>query len=391
MQTVKSAFDPRNNAMGFLRWMLALMVILSHAGPVAGFFGGKDLGTQWSTEQSFGGVALCGFFFISGYLITGSKRRVSSIWRFFWHRFLRIFPGWFAVLLVTAFVCAPLAWFHIHGNWDGYWNASSESPWTYFSSNFTLVLRQLNIANMGHDLQLYTQHGILDWNGSAWTLSFEFVAYIMVGVLGLFGALANRMFAGVVAGIILALTTLQWLGSNVAHIWSGFGDVRVLLLFAPFAFGMLFALFPERIAIDDRLAALLALVAAVTYVKHGWLLIGQYAFCYLLMWFAIRARLLYKWDRYGDFSYGLYVIGWPALLLATYFGLQHMGWFVFFPVVLIGSHLYAFVSWHLIEKEALSLKSWMPRWLDHLLKWSTARFKPLRERAQRHLVVTKDV
>ena len=61
MTSLSTAFDPRNNAIGFLRWLMAFMVIFSHAGPIAGFYGGKDLGTQWSTEQSLGGVAVCGF------------------------------------------------------------------------------------------------------------------------------------------------------------------------------------------------------------------------------------------------------------------------------------------------------------------------------------------
>lgn len=388
MTDLGRAFDPRRNAIGFLRWFLAFLVIFSHAGPIAGFYGGKDLGTQWSSEQSFGGVAVCGFFFLSGFLISRSKMGRTTTVRFFWHRFLRIYPGWFLALLVTAFVFAPIAWFHEKGTWAGFWDATSESPLTYFSSNFTLILRQLNIAGMGTDLPLYRDHGILDWNGSAWTLAFEFGAYIFVAALGIFGALSNRIAGGIVSGVIIALAMMQWLSiGNLGALFPFLGDFRVLLLLAPFAWGVLFNLFKDKIPIDDRLAVACALIAGLTYAKGGWLAFGQYAFCYFLIWFAVRVPIT-RWDRYGDLSYGIYIIGWPLMVLATYFHLEERGLLVYHAVVIVGVHIYAFLSWHLIERPALALKNWTPRWLD----WIGARTYDVRERvhrrAMRHLVLT---
>ena len=82
MSTLAARFDPRNNSIGFLRWLLAFAVIFSHAGPIAGFYGGKDLGTQWSDEQSLGGVAVCGFFFLPvllGFLVSVSSYVFPSL------------------------------------------------------------------------------------------------------------------------------------------------------------------------------------------------------------------------------------------------------------------------------------------------------------------------
>lgn len=380
MTSLKSIFDPRNNSIGFLRWLMALMVIFSHAGPIAGFYGGKDLGTQWSEEQSFGGVAVCGFFFLSGFLITRSKLGPVSTPRFFWHRVLRIFPGWFFALLVTAFALAPIAWFAERGTWDGFWNSTYESPLTYFSSNFTLVLGQANIAGMGLNVPLYDTHALQDWNGSAWTLMYEFIAYILVGVLGVVGALANRIVGGIVATAVIALATAQWMGiGNLPGLWDGFADIRVLLLAAPFAFGMIFALFADKIPIDDRLGVICAVIAAWTYVTHGWLVFGQYAFAYALIWFAVRFTFLKNWDRRGDFSYGLYIIGWPLMLFVTYFGVEEWGWFAYHAIVIVGCHLYAYLSWHLVEYPAMSLKRWTPRWM----RAAGEALRPRRERMQR--------
>lgn len=368
MTSLKESFDPRSNSIGFLRWALAFVVIFSHAGPLAGFYGGHDLGTQWSTEQSFGGVAVAGFFFLSGFLITKSKMGRASTPRYFWRRIMRIFPGFFLVLIVTAYILAPIAWMREAGTMDGFWDAAVDSPLTYFSNNMWLPLNQHSIAGMGTTIPFYTIHGGFEWNGSAWTLAFEFGCYILVAVLGVMGALAHRMIAGIVSVGIILLATMQWLGmGNIGSLTSAFTDYRVLLLYAPFAFGILFALFGEKIPIDNRLAIACVVVAGYTYAKGGWLVVGQYAFCYVLIWFAIKVKFLKNWDKHGDFSYGIYIIAWPLMQFAAYFGLQDAGWLVYHLVIVVGCHAYAYLSWHLIERPALQLKDWTPKWLEKLL------------------------
>lgn len=368
MITLKDAFNPRSNSIGFLRWFLAFVVIFSHAGPLAGFYGGHDLGTQFSTEQSLGGVAVAGFFFLSGYLITKSRMGRSSTLRFFWRRIMRIFPAWFLVLLVTAFVLAPIAYNQEFGTLDGFWNATTDSPLTYFSNNMWLPLIQHNIAGMGNTIPFFTIHGGYEWNGSAWTLAFEFTAYILVGVLGMVGALSHRIVGTIIAVGIIGMAMLQWFGvGTLTNLAPVFGDYRFLLLMAPFAFGMLFALWDDKIMIDNRLAIVLGLIAVWTYGKGGWLVFGQYAFCYVIMWFSIKVQFLRNWDKHGDFSYGIYIIAWPLMQFSAYFGLEKAGWLVYHLVIVAACHVYAYLSWHLIERPALQLKDWTPGWGTWLL------------------------
>ncbi len=377
--TLAQAFNPRANSIGFVRWLMAFMVIFSHAGPLAGFYGGQDLGTQFSTEQSLGGVAVCGFFFLSGFLISKSRMGSASTPRFFWRRIMRIIPAWWVTLLVVAFVFGPIAWIREAGTIDGYFNAVIDNPLTYFVNNMFLILNQPSIAGMGTSIPFYTLHGGFEWNGSAWTLAFEFAAYIVVGVLGMVGALRHRIVGGVVAVIIITFATFQWLRVGELNQASFvFSDFRLLLLLAPFAFGMLFALFGDKIPLDDRLAVAAITIALFTYAKGGWLVFGQYAFCYFLIWFAIRATKLQRWEKFGDFSYGIYIIAWPLMQFAAYFGLQNQGWIVYHLVIVIGCHIYAFLSWHLIEKPAMSLKNWTPRWVT----WIYAKLDPLFERVR---------
>lgn len=380
--TLNQAFDPRSNSIGFLRWLLAFAVIFSHAGPLAGFYGGHDLGLQLSTEQSLGGVAVAGFFFVSGFLITRSRMGRSTVFRYFWRRVLRIFPAFWAALLVTAFVFGPIAWRVSTGSFQGYFGAKTESPLTYVPNNMFLALNQRNLAGMGDQLPYAQTHGARDWNGSAWTLIYEFKGYILIALLGLFGFLAYRWLAASVAMFIIFINFMVWSGAgSVLSLSEKFGNIFNFMFLAPFAFGILFSLFGDRIRIDDRVAVAAAGMAGGTYAWGGWNIWGQFAFCYVLMWCAVRLPLR-NWEKHGDLSYGIYIFAWPTMTLAAFFGVHQWGWLPYHLVIVIAVHAVAYVSWHVIESPAMSLKNWTPRWMAALI----ARGAPTVERVKRTLV-----
>ena len=368
VRTVASGFSSRANSIGFFRWLLAFSVIFSHAGPLAGFYGQRDLGTQISDEQSLGGVAVAGFFFFSGFLISRSRARTGVV-RYFWRRCLRILPAFWCALLLTAFVLAPIAWVREQGDLSDYWSAPADSPFTYFAQNMFLVLNQRNIAGMGTSLP-FADLGGYDWNGSAWTLQYEFKAYILVGLLGLVGYAASRWLSTVAALTIIVFNALVWsghvaLGELGGPLAAPFGhpfltDAFNPMLLAPFAFGMLFATWGRFVPVHWGLAVVGLGVAAVTYDLGGWNVGGQFGLLYFLMWAAIAWTPLQHWERFGDFSYGVYIFAWPLMQFVSYFGLEKAGMLAYFAVIVAGVHLIAFCSWHLIEKPAMSLKDWSP-------------------------------
>jgi peptidoglycan/LPS O-acetylase OafA/YrhL len=300
--------------------------------------------------------------------------------RYFWRRCLRIMPAFWLALLVTAFVFGPIAWLKEHGSIDGYWNAPSDSPLTYVWQNMFLGLDQRNIAGMGTSLP-YADLGGYDWNGSAWTLQYEFKAYIMVGILGIVGYAASRWLSTVAAVVIIAFNALLWSGSIAPATWTNWlvspdGHLHAFLsdpfnamLLAPFAFGMLFALWGKYVPLHWGLA-LVALGAAVaTYDLGGWNVWGQFGLLYFLMWAAIAWTKLQNWEKYGDFSYGIYIFGWPLMQFCSYFGLHDAGMLVYFAVIAVAAHVVGFCSWHLIEKPAMSLKDWSPAPLFSAAPW----------------------
>jgi peptidoglycan/LPS O-acetylase OafA/YrhL len=65
-----------------------------------------------------------------------------------------------------------------------------------------------------------------------------------------------------------------------------------------------------------------------------------------------------QWESWvgGDYSYGLYLYGYPTAQLAAFLGLQQWGYPTFFAVNLAAAAACAVISWHGLEKPALNLK-----------------------------------
>jgi peptidoglycan/LPS O-acetylase OafA/YrhL len=96
------------NAFDVLRVLFALFVFISHSY----FLTGRDIFEPVNVlskgQTSLADIGVMGFFSLSGYLITSSFDRSSNSFRFIYNRVLRIFPGFWVCLIVTAFVIAPL-------------------------------------------------------------------------------------------------------------------------------------------------------------------------------------------------------------------------------------------------------------------------------------------
>jgi peptidoglycan/LPS O-acetylase OafA/YrhL len=385
--TVASEFSGRSNCIGFFRWFFAFVVIFDHLGPLAGYFDGEHfMGVEPSTEQSIGGIAVAGFFFFSGFLITKSRRSLP-VGRFFWHRLLRIFPAIWLALVLVAFVIAPIGWVKDKGSISGYWSADVDSPFTYVFQNMFLMLDQRNIAGMGESLPYFEASGGGDQNGSAWTLQYEFKAYLMVGLVGLIGWALGRYVLSAIAVSIITLNALLWTGHIQPATWFG-GDLAYVfghefladpfnfMLLSPYAFGILLACWSDKVPITWWLA-LAGLVLGVASFTQGywgsvdlgvvtidqgyWNAFGQFGIMYVFMWSAVRLRWLFPWERkFGDLSYGTYILAWPLMQLACYYGLNDQPVLLYLAVIISTVTLYALFSWHVIEKPALSLKDWTP-------------------------------
>ena len=246
--TLGTSFDPRHNSLNFLRLILASAVIFSHGISLGGY------GTENIIHKTtLGTVAVYGFFGISGYLIAGSASHVKAI-RYLWQRFLRIFPAFWVCLIVTAFGFGLVAWFHgqHHGGVSSYLREPG-GPLGYLGHNFWLRMDQQDILGTLRGVPYFPI-----WNGSLWTLSFEFLCYLLVGLLALIGLLKHRWtIVGLVAGVWVAEIVIASVPDlNVHFDYLHNPDVAKLLVLVPvFLAGSLLFLYRDRVP-DSRLLAL---------------------------------------------------------------------------------------------------------------------------------------
>jgi peptidoglycan/LPS O-acetylase OafA/YrhL len=357
--SLADAFDPRANSVNALRLFLAGLVLVSHTlklhggeDPIGRFTGGfVDLGT----------MAVDGFFALSGFLIVGSHLASPSTGRYLWRRALRILPGFWVCLLVTAFVLLPIAQLLQHGTLAGFPLTGEASALSYVTHNAALFVRQFEVTGL---------LGGEAVNGSLYTLFYEFLCYLGIAALGAAGLLRRGAVPLlVVAGLLWAFALWQFLdgGSLVG---------RSSTLEIALRFGIMFVAgaLAHRVAgvlplgpVGGVLATVLLVWAVALAVLVGedprgtlaYAVLAPPAVAYLVLLAGSSPRLRRIGSR-RDLSYGLYVYAWPVQVLLLLAGAA--AW----PVLLYGAAslgavlLLAWASWTWVEAPALRLKSWSP-------------------------------
>jgi peptidoglycan/LPS O-acetylase OafA/YrhL len=353
------------NGMGALRLLMAVAVIFSHAPGLAS--GGDYPGIHFSRGQtSLGPMAVCGFFVLSGLLITRSARRLS-LGRFMWHRVLRIMPAFWFCLLVTAFVVAPILAHHEHMSMSTLFSHPL-GPVNYLLSNWGLGIQQWGIA----DLLSKNVHPFA-MNGSLWSLGLEMLCYLTVAALAAVGILKRArwfvlvlMLAAYVHLVVLALDYPQLQApfyAPVGKVWTlpliGWisADQLIPLMFI-FGLGATAELYRERVPINTPLA-IVALVTVVATARYGaFVIIGVPAFAYLVLWCAMRAPgPITRIGSRADLSYGIYIYGYIAQQCLTAFGWNRWGLTAYNTITVVLTVVASAFSWYVVEKPALKLKN----------------------------------
>ncbi|MDG4781567.1 acyltransferase [Micromonospora sp. WMMD961] len=374
--TLADLLSGRSNGIGLIRLCLAVGVVLSHSKPLG--FGANDLGYHLTGRQTnVGTMAVYGFFVLSGLLITRSARRTGLI-RYAWHRALRIFPGLWVCLLITALVVAPLVALREHGSTTGFFDNAWEpgGPLAYLQANWWTGVRQYGIHDLLRDTTPWGDKSNSSvFNGALWSLKYEMFCYVVVGVLAATAVLRNARRFVLFLTVALYLSILhdwvssgQFSGPVSTASWSfnsplvgGMSFHYIVYLGFLFAFGATLDLYRERVPINDALGIGSAVALGLSLLFGGFFAIGLPAFAYLLVWLSVRMPRQLHWvGRKNDYSYGIYIYGFVFQQVMASLGWSRWGYVPFAAMSVAAAFAAAFLSWKLVERPALRLKDWTP-------------------------------
>lgn len=343
--TLEQAMSAKGDNLLLLRLIAASAVIYGHSYAICGIGGAMDhisrLGIGYALYS--GSIAVQVFFAISGFLVTGAWLRRPDLGFFLRSRALRIVPAYLACLLVTTLVIGTAVTELPREQY-----LAAPDTWRYIWKNITFPI------DMVWTLPgVFASHPLPNTvNGSLWTLVVEVRVYVWLALLGVLGVLDTRerfiCAAALLAAALYAPFVLPMMPMDEFLRLGGF-----------FLAGSAFYRFRDLVPFHGAFVPLLAVAAALAHGSDWFMPLYGLTLCYAVFWFAYGPRFLLGFNRFGDYSYGVYLWGFPiqqlvanALPVPTPTRIT----LIALPLAVAAGAL----SWHLVEKPLLRFKRRTP-------------------------------
>ena len=337
--------DSRDNNFNLLRFGAATAVFISHCPTIAG-----DGIVPVLTLLAY--VAVNSFFIISGFLVSKSLARRRNVFSFVRARALRIYPALLLAVAYTVFVGAIF----------------SDLPTAQFLSNDLTQAYWLKNASQLIWPIPEVLPGLAGWgtiNAPLWTLPFELHMYLLLLLFGTVGLLLSGWVQKVfwtICFILLAIATGLYV-ADYAYNYNGYGlgHYRNYIRFiAMFGLGVAAFALRNRIVLNHRYFVIILIsIALASPLRILFVAIAYTMLAYVLLYLAyIPAGILRKFNQLGDYSYAIYIFGYPTQKAVMQF-LPEINAIQLFLIAFSITLLIAIISWHFIERPALSLKQ---RW-----------------------------
>jgi peptidoglycan/LPS O-acetylase OafA/YrhL len=348
----------RANNFGALRLALASLVLYSHCYPLSlGMrHGGDPLAAVTSGRWTLGTVAVDAFLAVSGFLVAHSWESSRTAAAFLMKRVRRVYPGFVILMLVQAFVVAPLV-------------AAVYRPYTA-SQVGKIGLEIVDLVSYGFPFAGLLNPPLLDpfatnplpheMNGSLWTIRYEFVCYLMLAGLGIMGVIRRRGWIAVIACSSIVMSVL--VATGTVHLpWSrlltaAVGIQERLFRFMSFFFsGATFYLYRERLRFP---VVAIATASCLTIASLFWRSAGDVFLpttgVYLLIVLAVQQRVrLASLVSRADISYGFYLYAFPVQQTIVRISGNKISPLALFAIAAPLTAAVATASWFLVERPFL--------------------------------------
>ena len=351
----------RTTGFDYLRLGLATAVFCSHSIDVS-------YGVSFTVAFENGpirpliAVLLPMFFALSGFLVAGSLDRCQSLVSFMGLRFIRLAPALAFETVVSAMVLGPLL---------------TRLPLAAYFSDSVFARYFLNILG---DIQ-YLLPGMFEqnpWartvNAQLWTLPYELLCYIGLASMAVLGLHRRRRAFALVVFALQVILTVQYIVSAASAGWNASPVAPGLSLVLAFLYGIALYLYRDKIPHSPRLGLASGAITLALLINSSTDYLAPLFAAYFTVWLGLMRPRPSPLTRHGDYSYGIFLFGFPIQQAATQVLGPHLHqWYWNIAVALPLTIVLAAISWHGIEKPALVLRGPLRRLEEYLASASRAK------------------
>ena len=329
---------PKNNNLDVVRFTLAAMVFVSHAHDLSGR---NELSfLSYLISSTF---AVQAFFAISGFLIFQSYDRSRSIKSYAAKRARRILPAYLTVVSLCTVVLGLVSVLSFYDY------INSAQTLKYFV--FNMIFLNFVSPELPGVFQSNPIHAV---NGALWTLKIEVMFYIAVPIciwlfrrFGHSPMLITLYIASAIYGF--SMTWLAESRQSAAFLELGRQLPGQMTYFLAGA-----AIYYNFNKIGKRPIAMLVVGLALLFLSSFLLesLLRPIGVALSIMGLAF-GPYIGRFGRYGDFSYGIYIVHFPILQILIFYNLPNLSLPIFLLVGVVAVLGTAVLMWHLVEKRFL--------------------------------------
>lgn len=344
--TIAGRLAGRDNNFKLLRIIAASLVILGHSYSVTGGPHVLAPPAPW-LPISFGGLAVNVFFTLSGFLIAKSFMDRGHAGAFIRARVLRIYPAAVVAILFTVFV---VGWSYTTLPSEEY--VTSPDVASYLQRNLPLIFSPVRATLPGVFATNPTPYGV---NDPLWTLPYEMWMYGIILGVGLIGLLGRRMWFNIASVMLVAA---YWIAVARASPWldgPAIGPFWRLAFF--FLAGSAAYVNRDHVRLSWWAVAVGVGACVLSHDRPWFMNLVDVVLAYATLVAAfVPGGAIRRYNVMGDYSYGLYVFGFPVQqsLAAS---LPGIGAGALFGLSMVIGLVLAFLSWTFIEAPALRFKS----------------------------------
>lgn len=324
----------RRNNFDLLRLLFAGMVAVVHVATLS-----AEPALAWVPRVISSALAVKAFFVVSGFLIVMSFERSPTWQAYFEKRARRIYPA-YAVVVLLAAVLLPLITAQSDAIFAAAW-------WQYVVWNL-LFLNFLQPTLPG----VFVGNPIPFVNGALWTLKVEVGFYLLVPVI----VWLCRRYNWLSVLTLLYASSVAYVPAAEALAARGLvpgamphqlpGQLSYFLAGA--------AVYRFRSGFERQAATLVGVALVVLAADQWWALrwVEPAALATVVIGAGLFAYLG-RASRFGDFSYGLYILHFPVIQAVVFLGIAQGRPWTLLAFSLALSGIGSVVLWHGVEKRWL--------------------------------------